>query len=75
MCDASKTMIKSHSPANLKRNNVVVYEIGLNQLLSIKNNSIEVYCGFLIKNIQNYPQLVKEAAITLKIGGKFTVIE
>lgn len=52
--DASKVMIKAHSTANLKRRNVVILDIDLNQLLPIKNNSIDMYCGYLVNNVQNY---------------------
>lgn len=73
--DASKVMIKAHSTANLKRRNVVILDIDLNQLLPIKNNSIDMYCGYLVNNVQNYIQLVQEVARTLKISGKFVIIE
>lgn len=73
--DASKEMIKVHATANKKRKNVVVCEIDLDKKLPFRDNSVDMYCGNLISNVNKYKELIQEVARTLKKNGKFIVIE
>lgn len=73
--DASKEMIKAHATTNRKRKNIDICEIDLDKKLPFKDNSVDMYCGNLVNNVMNYKELINEVYRTLKVNGKYNVIE
>lgn len=73
--DGSKTMVNAHSTANLKRKNVVVCELDLNKELPFNDKTIDVYCGNLLNNVDEYESLIDEVSRTIKENGYLVLIE
>ena len=68
-------MIKAHATTNRKRKNIDICEIDLDKKLPFKDNSVDMYCGNLVNNVMNYKELINEVYRTLKVNGKYNVIE
>ena len=72
--DACPAIIKAHADA-CKKDNFYIFDVDLDQGLPFKNDSVDLFTGNLLNNVENYPGLIKEAYRCLKPGGKLAVIE
>ena len=72
--DASPAIIKAHADA-CKKDNFYIFDVDLDQGLPFKNDSVDLFTGNLLNNVENYAGLIKEAYRCLKPGGKLAVIE
>lgn len=72
--DACPSVIAAHSAA-CNKENVYVFDMDLDQALPFKEESIDVFSGNLLNNVDNYAALIREVHRCLKPGGKFAVIE
>lgn len=72
--DACPTVIKAH--ANIcKKPNCYILDMDLDKGLPFKNESVDIFTGNMLNNVENYGELIKEAYRCLKPGGKLAVIE
>lgn len=72
--DACPAVIQAHSKA-CNKDNFYVFDVDLDKSLPFKNESVDIFTGNLLMNVNNYAALIKEVYRCLKIGGKFAVIE
>ncbi len=72
--DACPTVLFSHARAN-KSDGFFILDLDLDKPLPFKNASIDVFCGKLICNVNNYRGLILEVYRCLKPRGRFAVIE
>lgn len=72
--DACPAIIKAHADA-CKKPNFYIFDVDLDQGLPFKNESVDLFTGNLLNNVENYSGLIKEAYRCLKPGGKLAVIE
>ncbi len=72
--DACPTVIRAHSNA-CKKENFFVFDIDLDKGLPFENESIDIFTGNYLNNVQNYRGLISEAFRCLKTGGKLALIE
>ncbi len=72
--DACPTVIKGHLNA-CKKDNFFVFDVDLDKGLPFKDESIDIFTGNYLSNIQNYNGLILEAYRCLKKGGSLAVIE
>ena len=72
--DACPAIIKAHADA-CKKDNFYIFDVDLDQGLPFKDESVDLFTGNLLNNVENYPWLIKEAYRCLKPGGKLAVIE
>lgn len=57
----------------IQKKNVLVFDLDLS--LPIIDNSIDLYCGNQVNNVNNFPLLLKEIYRTLKPHGILSLIE
>lgn len=72
--DACPAVIKAHAEA-LDKDNFYVFDVDLDKPLPFKDESVDIFSGNLLSNVNNYAELIREAHWCLKKGGKFAVIE
>ena len=72
--DACPSVIAAHSAA-CSKGNFYVFDIDLDKDLPFKDESIDIFSGNLLNNVNNYAALIREVYRCLKPGGKFSVIE
>lgn len=72
--DACPAVIAAHSAACGKEN-FYVFDMDLDQSLPFADGSVDVFCGNLLNNVDNYKKLLQEIYRCLKPGGRFAVIE
>ena len=72
--DACPAIIKAHADA-CKKDNFYIFDVDLDKGLPFKDESVDLFTGNLLNNVENYPGLIKEACRCLKPGGKLAVIE
>lgn len=72
--DACTTVVRAHSKANTN-DNFFIIDADLDKSLPFQSGCLDVVCGNLLDNVNNYRELISEAYRCLKHGGKFAVIE
>lgn len=72
--DACPAVIEAHSKA-CNKNNFYVFDVDLDKSLPFKDESVDIFTGNLLMNVENYSALIQEAYRCLKKGGKLAVIE
>lgn len=72
--DACPAVIKAHAGA-CKKPNFYLFDVDLDKGLPFKDESVDLFTGNLLNNVENYAGLIKEAYRCLKPGGKLAVIE
>jgi len=72
--DACPTVIKAHADA-CRKPNFYILDVDLDKGLPFKNESVDIFTGNLLNNVENYGELIREAYRCLKPGGKFALIE
>lgn len=72
--DACPTVVCAHSKA-CSKDNFYVFDIDLDQKLPFKDSGVDIFCGNLLNNVNNYATLLKEAYRCLKPGGHLALIE
>lgn len=72
--DACPSVIAAHSAA-CNKENIYVFDMDLDQALPFKDESIDIFTGNLLNNVDNYASLISEVYRCLKPGGRFAVIE
>lgn len=72
--DACPSVIAAHSAA-CNKENVYVFDLDLDQALPFKDESIDIFTGNYLNNVDNYASLISEVYRCLKPGGRFAVIE
>lgn len=72
--DACPAVIEAHSKA-CNKNNFYVFDVDLDKSLPFKDESVDIFTGNLLNNVENYSTLIQEAYRCLKKGGKLAVIE
>lgn len=72
--DACPSVIKAHSAA-CNKENIYVFDMDLDQALPFKDESVDIFTGNYLNNVDSYAALISEVYRCLKPGGKFAVIE
>ena len=72
--DACPSVIAAHSAA-CNKENIYVFDVDLDQALPFKDESIDIFTGNFLNNVENYSSLISEVYRCLKPGGRFAVIE
>ena len=72
--DACPAVIEAHSKA-CNKNNFYAFDVDLDKSLPFKDESVDIFTGNLLMNVENYSTLIQEAYRCLKKGGKLAVIE
>ena len=72
--DACPAVIRAHASACGKPN-CYVLDVDLDKGLPFKNESVDIFTGNMLNNVENYAGLIREAYRCLKPGGRFAVIE
>ena len=72
--DACPSVLQAHAEA-CRKENFYLFDTDLDRELPFRDESIDVFCGNLLNNVNNYDGLIREAYRCLKPGGKFCVIE
>lgn len=72
--DACPSVIAAHSAA-CSKDNFYVFDIDLDKDLPFKDESVDIFSGNLLNNVNNYAALIREVYRCLRPGGKFSVIE
>ncbi|MGI6214877.1 MAG: class I SAM-dependent methyltransferase [Christensenellales bacterium] len=72
--DASPSIAKAHAKA-CSRSNFFVFNLDLNRELPFKDESVDIFTGYLLNNVENYAGLIRETYRCLKRGGKLALIE
>ena len=72
--DACPMVIEAHSKA-CNKDNFYVFDMDLDKSLPFKDESVDIFTGNLLMNVENYSALIQEAYRCLKKGGKLAVIE
>ena len=72
--DACPAVIKAHADA-CKKDNFYIFDVDLDKGLPFKDESVDLFTGNLLNNVENYPGLIKEACRCLKSGGRLALIE
>lgn len=72
--DACPAVIEAHSEA-CNKENFYVFDVDLDKSLPFKDESVDIFTGNLLNNVENYSTLIQEAYRCLKKGGKLAVIE
>ena len=72
--DACPCVLRAHAEA-CRRENFYLFDTDLDRQFPFRDESIDVFCGNLLNNVDNYDGLVREAYRCLKRGGRFCVIE
>ena len=74
MTDACPTVIRAHADA-CRKTNFAILDVDLDKGLPFQDESVDIFTGNLLNNVENYGGLIKETYRCLKPGGKFAVIE
>ena len=72
--DACPAVIKAHADA-CRQPNFYIFDVDLDKGLPFKDESVDIFTGNLLNNVENYGGLIREACRCLKPGGKLAVIE
>ena len=72
--DACPAVIKAHADA-CRRSDCYILDVDLDKGLPFKNESVDLFTGNLLNNVENYSRLIRETYRCLKPGGKLAVIE
>ena len=72
--DACPAVIEAHSKA-CNKENFYAFDVDLDKSLPFKDESVDIFTGNLLMNVENYSTLIQEAYRCLKKGGKLAVIE
>ncbi len=72
--DACPAVIRAHADA-CKKPNFFILDVDLDKGLPFKDESVDIFTGNLLNNVENYGGLIREAYRCLKPGGKFAIIE
>lgn len=72
--DACPSVISTHAAIN-EENNFCVLDVDLDKPFPLKNETVDVFSGNLLNNVENYKELIQEAYRCLKTGGRFAAIE
>ena len=72
--DACPAVIKAHADA-CRKPNFFILDVDLDKGLPFKDESVDIFTGNLLNNVDNYGGLIREAYRCLKPGGKLAVIE
>lgn len=72
--DACPSVIAAHSAA-CNKENIYVFDVDLDRALPFNDESIDIFTGNFLNNVDNYAFLISEAHRCLKPGGKLAVIE
>ena len=72
--DACPSVIAAHSAA-CDKENIYVFDMDLDQSLPFKDESVDIFTGNFLNNVDNYASLISEVYRCLKPGGRFAVIE
>lgn len=67
-------VIEAHSKA-CNKENFYAFDVDLDKSLPFKDESVDIFTGNLLMNVENYSTLIQEAYRCLKKGGKLAVIE
>ena len=72
--DACPSVLKAHTEA-CRKNNFYLFDTNLDKEFPFRDKSIDVFCGNLLNNVNNYDGLIREVYRCLKVRGKLCVIE
>ena len=72
--DACPSVIKAHADA-CRKPNFYIFDVDLDKGLPFKNETVDIFTGNLLNNVENYSGLIREAYRCLKPGGRLAVIE
>ncbi|MDE7234954.1 MAG: class I SAM-dependent methyltransferase [Ruminiclostridium sp.] len=72
--DACPAVIAAHSAA-CGKDKFYVFDVDLDKELPFRDESVDVFSGNLLNNVDHYAELIREAYRCLKHGGKLAVIE
>ena len=72
--DACPAVIKAHAEA-CRRPGFYILDVDLDKELPFRNETVDIFTGNLLNNVENYSGLIREAYRCLKPGGKIAVIE
>ena len=72
--DACPSVIKAHADI-CRQPNCYIFDVDLDKDLPFRNESVDIFTGNLLNNVENYGGLIREAYRCLKPGGKLAVIE
>ena len=72
--DACPAVIKAHADA-CREPNFYILDVDLDQGLPFKDESVDIFTGNLLNNVENHAGLIRETCRCLKPGGKLAVIE
>lgn len=72
--DACPSVIEAHAKA-CDKDNFYIFDVDLDKPLPFKDESVDIFTGNLLNNVDNYAELIREAYRCLKKGGKLAVIE
>ncbi len=67
-------VLRAHAEA-CREENFYLFDTDLDREMPFRDESIDVFCGNLLNNVDNYAGLAREAYRCLKAGGRFCVIE
>lgn len=66
--DACPAVIEAHSKA-CNKENFYAFDVDLDKSLPFKDESVDIFTGNLLMNVENYSTLIQEAYRCLKKGG------
>lgn len=72
--DACPIVVDAHAAA-CSRDNCFVFDMDLDKELPFKDESVDVFSGNFLNNVNNYAGLIREAYRCLRPGGRLAVIE
>ena len=72
--DACPSVIKAHADI-CRQPNCYIFDVDLDKDLPFRNESVDIFTGNLLNNVENYGGLIREAYRCLKPDGKLAVIE
>ena len=72
--DACPAVIRAHADACRKKN-CYILDVDLDKGLPFKNESVDIFTGNMVSNVENYGGLIREAYRCLKPGGRLALIE
>ena len=72
--DACPAVIKAHANA-CRKPNCYILDVDLDQGLPFKNESVDLFTGNMLNNVEHYAELIREVYRCLKPGGRLAVIE
>ena len=72
--DACPSVIKAHADA-CRKPNCYILDVDLDKGLPFKNETVDIFTGNMVSNVENYGGLIREVYRCLKPGGKLALIE